>query len=236
LTARRWSRTTIRVDVPTIDELRREVAELRASCARLLTAADEQRRSIERELHDGTMQELVALGVKLQLAGPLVETDSTAAAKLLDEMLHDVHEALDDVRRLAWRVYPSLLLDRGLGEALPVAASMAGIPAQVEAAADLGRFAPEIEASIYFCCVELLQHAAEGGGNATLSVRSEHGIVSFDLLLESADVEEWKAHDLSSVADRLNALGGWFVVEAAQDVHISGAVQGVGTDPCSSAR
>jgi hypothetical protein len=216
LTARRWSRTTIRVDVPTIDELRREVAELRASCARLLTAADEQRRSIERELHDGTMQELVALGVKLQLAGPLVETDSTAAAKLLDEMLHDVHEALDDVRRLAWRVYPSLLLDRGLGEALPVA--------------------PEIEASIYFCCVELLQHAAEGGGNATLSVRSEHGIVSFDLLLESADVEEWKAHDLSSVADRLNALGGWFVVEAAQDVHISGAVQGVGTDPCSSAR
>jgi signal transduction histidine kinase len=234
LTARRRSRTTIRVDAPTIDELQREVAELRALCARMLTVADEQRRSIERQLHDGTMQELVALGVKLQLAGPLVETDSTAA-KLLDEMLHDVHEALDDLRRLAWHVYPSLLLDRGLGEALRAAASLAGIPARVETA-DLGRLAPEIEASIYFCCVELLQHAAEDGAHATVRVRSERDATCFDMLLESADVEQWKARDLSSVADRLKALGGRLVVEVAQDVHISGTVQGVGTDPCSSAR
>ena len=234
MTARRLSRTTIRVDAPTIDELRREVAELRASRARVLTAADEERHSIERELHDGAMQHFVALGVKLQLAGGLVETDSPAA-ELLDEMLHDVHEALDDVRRLAWRVYPSLLLDRGLGAALPAAASLVGIPTRVEAA-DVGRLAPELEASIYFCCVELLQHAAEGGGQAIVRVRSERDVVRFEVTLESADVEQWKTRDLSGVADRLGAFGGRLVVEAGQDVRISGVVQGVVADPCSSAR
>ena len=235
MTARLRSRTTIRVDAPTIAELRREVAELRASRARVLTAADEQRRSIERELHDGAMQHLVALAVNLQLAGGLVETDSPAAAELLDEMLHDVHDALDDVRRLAWRVYPSLLLDRGLREALRAAASLVGIPTRVEAA-DVGRLAPELEASIYFCCVELLQHAAEGGGHATVRVRSERDVVRFEVTLESADVEQWKTRDLSRAADRLGAFGGRLVVEAGQDVRISGVVQRVVADPCSSAR
>jgi signal transduction histidine kinase len=173
------------VDAPTIDELRREVAELRASCARVLTAGDEQRRLIERELHEGAMQHLVALGVNLQLARRLVEPDSPAAVELLDEMLHDVHEALDDVRRLAWRVYPSFLLERGLGDALPAAASLVGIPTRVEAA-DIGRLAPELEAAIYFCCVELLQHAAEDSGHATVRVRSERDVVRFDVTLESA--------------------------------------------------
>jgi signal transduction histidine kinase len=235
LTAGRRSRTTIRVDAPAIDELRRELAELRASCARVLTAADKQRRSIERELHDGAMQHLVALGVRLQLAGGLVETDSHAAAELLAEMLHDVHEALDEVRQLAWRVYPSLLLDRGLGEALPAAASLIGIPTRVEPA-DIGRLAPELEASIYFCCVDLLQHAVEDGGHATVRVRSTRDVVRFDMTLESGDAERWKTRDLNSVADRLGAFGGRLVVEAGQDVRISGVVQRVVAGPCSSAR
>ncbi len=234
LTAGLRSRTTTRVDAPTIEALRREVADIRALCARVLTAADEQRRSTERELHDGAMQHLVALGVKLQIAGNLVETGSPAAAKLLDEMLQDVHEALDDVRRLAWRVYPSLLLDRGLGDALPAAAALVGTPARVESA-DIGRLAPALEASIYFCCVELLQHAADDGARATLRLRSERNAVSFEMTLESADVERWKACDLSSVADRLGAFGGKLVVETGRDVRISGEVQEV-VEPCSSAR
>jgi signal transduction histidine kinase len=235
LTARLQSRTTIRVDAPTIDDLQRELAELRLSSARVLTAADEQRRSIERELHDGAMQELVALGVKLQLAGRLVETDSPAATELLDEMLHDVHEALDDVRLLAWRVYPSLLLDRGLGEALSAAASLVGLPTRVEAA-DIGRLTPELEASIYFCCVELLQRAAEDGGHATIRLRRERDLARFDVTLEPADLQQWKLRDLSSVADRLRAFGGGLVVEAGQDVRIACVLQGVVAEPCSSAR
>jgi signal transduction histidine kinase len=223
------------VDAPTIDELRCEIEELRTSCARMLTAADEQRRSVERELHDGAMQHLVALGVKLQLAGLVVENDSYAATKILDEMLHDVHEALDDVRRLAWRIYPSLLLDRGLGEALLEAASLAGIPARVDAV-DGGRLAPELEASIYFCCVELFQQAGEADGNATVRVRTEHDTVRFEVTFESADAAVWKERDLSSVADRLRAFGGRLVVDAGQVVCISGVVQGAGAAPCSSAR
>jgi signal transduction histidine kinase len=201
----------------------------------MLTAADEQRRSVERELHDGAMQHLVALGVKLQLAGLVVENDSHAATKLLDEMLHDVHEALDDVRRLAWRVYPSLLLDRGLGEALLEAASLAAIPARVDAG-DIGRLGPELEASIYFCCVELFQQATEADGQATIRVRTEQDAVRFDVTFESADATQWRARDLSSVADRLRAFGGRLVVDAGEAVRISGAVQGAGAAPCSSAR
>jgi signal transduction histidine kinase len=201
----------------------------------MLTAADEQRRSVERELHDGAMQHLVALGVKLQLAGLVVENDSRAATKLLDEMLHDVHEALDDVRRLAWRVYPSLLLDRGLGEALLEAASLAAIPARVDAG-DIGRLGPELEASIYFCCVELFQQATEADGQATVRVRTEHDAVRFEVTFESADAAQWKARDLSSVADRLKAFGGRLVVDAGEAVRISGVAQGAGAAPCSSAR
>jgi signal transduction histidine kinase len=216
------------VDVPTIDGLQEEIAELRASCARVVAAADEQRRSIERELHDGPMQQLVALGVKIQLADALVVAGSPAA-ELLDEMLHDVHEALDEARRLAWRVYPSLLLDHGLVEALAATASTIGIPTLVEAAD--GRLAPELEATIYFCCAELLQRAAEDHGRARVRIRTERDLAGFEATFESADVEEWKTRDLSAVRDRLAAVGGRLVVEVGRDVRISGVVQGVPAEP-----
>jgi len=225
-----------------MDELRHEAAEARASRARVVNAADDQRRSIERELHDGAMQHLVALGVNLQLAADLVPAGSPELAELLGEMLRNAHEALDEMRQLAWRIYPSLLLDCGLGDALRTAAAGAGIPVRVETAA-FGRCAPAIEASVYFCCVELLRHAAEDGHDATLRVWSEHELLRFDVTLESADIERWQTRDLTSVSDRLAAVGGRLVVEAGRGVRISGATplataaQGVIPEPChTSAR
>jgi signal transduction histidine kinase len=225
-----------------MDELRREAAELRASRARVIQAADDQRRSIERELHDGVMQDLVALGVNLQLAGELVPADSPELTKLLGEMLRNVHEALGEMRQLAWRIYPSLLLDCGLGEALRTAAAGAGIPVRVETAA-FDRCAPAIEASVYFCCVELMRQAADDGHAAIVRLWSEHDLLRFDVSLESAGIELWQTRDLSSVSDRLGALGGRLVVESERGVRISGAIplataaQAVIPEPCpTSAR
>jgi signal transduction histidine kinase len=169
------------------------------------------------------MQHLVALGVNLQLAGELVPADSDELTELLGDMLQNVHEALDEMRQLAWRIYPSLLLDRGLDDALRTAAADAGIPVRVETAA-FGRFAPAIEASVYFCCVELLRHAADDGQGAILRLSTERERLRFDLTLESADIELWQTRDLSGVSDRLGAFGGWLVVEPERGVRITGSV------------
>jgi signal transduction histidine kinase len=215
-----------KADARTLDELRREVAELRASCARIVTAADNQRRSIERELHDGAMQDLAAFAVNLQLASRLVATDPPGAGDLLDEMLESVHESLDEVRQLAWSTYPSLLLERGLGDALRAAASAAGTPTRVKA--DVGRYSPETETSIYFCCTELLQGLAEGGHHATVRVQRERGKALFDVTVDGGDFEQWAARDLSSLSDRLGAFGGWLEVAPApapeRGVRISGGI------------
>lgn len=109
----------------------------------------ELRRSIERTLHDGVQQQLVGLGVKLQLAQRAAETDTAAVPALLDELLQDVHAALDDVRRLAWDVYPSLLLDRGL-----VAALRESVSVRVDADG-VGRYPPDVEAAVYFSCIDV---------------------------------------------------------------------------------
>ncbi|HEU5212404.1 MAG TPA: histidine kinase, partial [Gaiellaceae bacterium] len=106
-----------------LDRLRLEVGELRASRKRLVLAADADRRKIERELHEGPQQDLVAVAANLQLASRLVEDDPAAAKALLDEMRRDVREALDVTRKLADRVYPPLLDDGGLGVALRSAAA-----------------------------------------------------------------------------------------------------------------
>src|SRR6478736_1340083 len=120
------------LDEGSLEELRLQVEELRASRARVVGAADTLRRGIERDLHDGAQQRLVALAVNLQLARQFADSDPAALKTLLEEIGCDVQQALDDVRQLACRVYPSLLLDRGLVEALRAAASDAAVSTRVE--------------------------------------------------------------------------------------------------------
>ena len=111
-----------------LDRLRLEVEELRASRERLVLAADAERRSIERELHDGPQQHLVALAVNLQLARRLADADPAAAKLLLEEMGRDVRQALDETGKLAHRIYPPLLEAGGLAAALRSAAVAVGVP------------------------------------------------------------------------------------------------------------
>jgi signal transduction histidine kinase len=212
-------------DARTRDGLRREANELLASRRRVVEAADDHRRSIERELHDGVIQHLIALGVNLQLARGVADDRSSELSELLETMLQNVHQALDETRELAWRIYPSALLHGDLGDALR--ATAAGIPVSVDTAA-LQRCPPEVEACAYFCCVELLNGAADGSRHATVEIRSDSEALLFDVTLTGADLDRWTSRDLSGVGDRLAAFGGRFTIASApgseRGVRISGVL------------
>jgi len=170
--------------------------ELRASRFRVLAAADAERRRIERELHDNVQQHLVALAVNLQLTRDLVSSsDASAATTLLQEMSRDVRDALESVRALAQEIYPPLLVDRGLADALRSAA--VDVAAEIDVATH-DRFPPEVEATVYFLCVELLHPGA------TIRVWTEDGGLHF-----SASSDRGVS---TIVADRVDALDGSLIV------------------------
>jgi hypothetical protein len=166
-----------------------EIEELRASRARVLEAADAERRRTERSLHDGIQQHLVALAVNLQLARQLVDSDPGALASLLEELSRDVRDALEGVRELSRQIYPPLLLDLGLANALRSAAVEAGATVEVDVHE---RYDAVAEAAVYFCCVELMR------SDAHVRAWAEP-----DALLFQADGEP-----TASIADRLDAIGG----------------------------
>jgi signal transduction histidine kinase len=210
-----------------IDELGAEADELRASRARVVAAAHAERRGIERELHDGVQQHLVALAVSLQLTRQLVDSDSAAAKALLDEMSKDVHDALDGVRELAWRIYPSLLLDQGLVEALRAAAAGAAIPTRVEVIA-VDRHPVEIEECAYFSCLDALRlasHLVGADPRATLRLRQERDALLFEVMVDGLLSEAGTIAELTGVSDRLGAVGGRLTVSPEPgSLRISGEI------------
>jgi len=157
-------------------------------------------------------QHLVALAVNLQLARQLADTDPTGLTSQLAEIGRDVQEALDDVRRLAARVYPASLVDRGLVDALRAAASEAVIPTRVEASRQSERYPAEIEAAVYFCCAEAVEAAAarkpQPGERAIVRVRREQDALAFDVIVEGGRPEPWTEQDLIGISDRLGSVGG----------------------------
>lgn len=176
----------------------------------MVAAGYDLRRAIERELHDGIQQRLIVLAVKLQLARGVAEGDPAALHSLLDELGQDLQEALDEVRRLAWRVYPSLLLDAGIAEALRAAASEAAVGVRIEGQA-IDRYPPDVEATAYFSCLELFEAAArfaDRGSGVTVRLREEPGAFTFEVSVDRTDPEQWKRADVSGVRERLGALGG----------------------------
>ena len=139
------------------DELLLRLEELRASRQRLVAAQDEERRRLERNLHDGAQQNLVALKVKLGLAEMFVDKDPARAKATLAELKADTDEALETLRDLARGIYPPLLADKGLYAALESQARKATIPVEVQAD-DIDRYPQDVEAAVYFCCLEALQN------------------------------------------------------------------------------
>ena len=214
-----------------LERLRRQAVELQASRGRLVAAADAERRRIERNLHDGAQQHLVALSVKLRLVEQLAERDPERARSLMDQLQGDVKSAIEELRSLAHGIYPPLLSSSGLGEAMAAACRRAPLAASVEADG-VRRHSPEIEAAVYFCCLEALQNAAKyagEGASARVHIWEEAGGLLFEVSDDGAGFEagsQVEGAGLTNMRDRLGAVGGTLRVESdgGNGTRISGVV------------
>ncbi len=204
-----------------LNEVRRQADELRASRARIVAASDAARRQIERNLHDGAQQHLVALAVNVRLARQLAERDPEASGKILDELGTGIQEAVQELRALAHGIYPPLLIDRGIGEALRSAAGRAALPTDVDAEG-LDRYSPERESAVYFCCLEALQNAGKHAGEgATAFVRVWQDDTSLNFEVRDTGAGFDAKGSLASgagfvnMSDRVGAIGGTVDVRSA---------------------
>lgn len=188
------------------------IEELRASRQRLVAAQDEERRKIERNLHDGAQQQLVALTVQLKLARSIVDRDPAKAGAMLETIQGSATGALEDLRDLARGIYPPLLADRGLPAALEAQARKAAVPTTVEAGA-VGRYPQEIEAAVYFCALEALNNVAKyaEASHATVTLAQQNGRLTFAVVDDGRGFDPDDAGlgtGLQGMADRLEAIGG----------------------------
>jgi signal transduction histidine kinase len=188
------------------------VGDLRASRQRLVTAQDETRRRLERNIHDGAQQDLVALGIKLRLTGLTVDEDPAEAKEMLGELQADAAGALANLRDLARGIYPPLLADLGLVAALNAQANKSPVPVTVDADG-IGRYGQDTEAAVYFCCLEALQNIAKyaHAAQARICLQAQNGTLRFTVSDDGAGYDA-RHTPLGSgqrnMADRLAALGG----------------------------
>jgi signal transduction histidine kinase len=197
----------------TLDALRKQADELRESRARIVASGDAERRRVERDLHDGAQQHLVALAIHLRLARDIIVDDPAGADEMLGQMAGDVQLTIAELRELAHGIYPPLLAGNGLGDALRAAAGRNPLPVQVMVGDDVGRYPSEVEAAVYFSCLEALQNAAKHARNATVELRvwTESGGLLFSVADDGPGFDPEAArggHGFVNMADRLGAIGG----------------------------
>jgi signal transduction histidine kinase len=203
-----------------LEQLRVEVEELRASLKRLVVAADADRSRVERELHDGVQQHLIALAVNLQLAGQAAASDPAAAKTLLEEMGRDVQHALDETSLLAQRIYPATLEADGIGALLRSAAASTGVPASVDVAAP-SNYPPEVVMTLYLCWRNMLEGGSVETG-ASIRVRESEEMLAFEVIGKTACADA----DLDYLRDRVEALGGRLAITSGSGdgTRISGSL------------
>jgi signal transduction histidine kinase len=194
------------------EDLRETIEQLRASRQRLVSAQDEERRKLERNLHDGAQQQLVALAVKLRLLEQLVERDPAQARSVAVQLQGDTTEALEELRDLARGIYPPLLADKGLVAALESQARKSVVPVTVEGDG-VGRYAREAEAAVYFSCLEALQNVAKyaSASRATVTLSDGDGRLRFEVSDDGVGFDvasRSSGSGLQGIADRLAALDG----------------------------
>jgi signal transduction histidine kinase len=198
-------------------ELRETIEELRASRRRLVEAQDEERRKIERNLHDGAQQQLVALTVQLGLLERQAEDPETvrASATRLKDALQD---ALDELRALARGIYPPLLADQGLAAALEAQSRKAAVPTTIESGG-IGRYPREIESAVYFCALEALQNVAKYADATSAVVRlgERDGRLEFEIADDGRGFDPTATSygtGMQGMVDRLDAIGGTLEVSS----------------------
>jgi signal transduction histidine kinase len=193
-------------------QLRARLAELQASRLRIVTAQDEQRRRIERDIHDGAQQQLLAIADALAVAQSLAGQDEQRERALVGQLKAETSGTLETLRGLARGIYPPLLADQGLPAAVRAQAGKA--PGPVDVSTDgVGRYPPEIETAVYFCCVEALQNAARHapGSAVRVSLAEDGADVTFTVADDGPGFDPAAAASgtgLRNMSDRLAALGG----------------------------
>jgi signal transduction histidine kinase len=191
-----------------VDEMTREIEELRASRARLARAADDERRAIERSLHRGVQQDLVGLAANLEVVAGMLDADPAAVKRTLDELREEAGRALTEIQELAARIFPPLLEAGGLVPELRATASRARVRIEIDASTT-GGLPQEIAAAVYFCVRDVLDRSP-AGTSTRLSVRDEEGAIGFEIVADSdLGTDRRVAHD------RVEALGGAFTITAA---------------------
>jgi signal transduction histidine kinase len=198
--------------------------EVRRSRARIAAGAERERRRIERDLHDGAQQRLVALRIELELAEDLVRRDPEQGVRRLQELERELDETLEELRSLSHGVYPALLADRGLPEALRAAATRSRLRVELEAH-DVERYAPEVESAVYFCVLEALQNALKhAAGARRVVVRLDggsHAELRFSVRDDGAGTRDGTVRagaGLTNMHDRLAAVGGEVTITSSPGV------------------
>jgi signal transduction histidine kinase len=195
--------------------LAERAAEVEASRGRLVTAADEERRRLERDLHDGAQQHLVALAVLIQLAR---RAEHTKYQPLLTEATGLLESAIAEIRRLAHGIYPPSLVSGGLPHALSAVAAHSPVAIHLDLP-DLERYPASVEAALYFCCSEALQNAAKHGGpgtTVTITARTDAQTLTLTISDTGRGFEPaTRGTGLANMTDRVSAIGGKLTIDTA---------------------
>jgi signal transduction histidine kinase len=212
-------------------ELRHRDRLLREASTRIASASDSRRRRAERELHDGVQQHLALIGLRLALLKDLIRGDPDGAQEMCDELNGSLQAAMRELRTLAYWIYPAVLENEGVAAALRDAAERIAVPTRFELDGTT-RYASEVEASVYFCCLEGLQNAAKHAGesaHATIIIAEHDGELVFEVSDDGAGFErsaEALRAGLQHITDRVEALNGELSVSSApgQGTRLRGAI------------
>ncbi len=192
--------------------IKRQAAALQASRQRIVAAQDEERRQLERNIHDGAQQHLVALAVKLRLAKATLAKDPARGQEMLVALREQADDALETLQSLSLGVYPPLLEDQGIAAALAAQYMRTHLPVHL-ATPDIGRYPIEIEAAVYFCVLEALQNAAKYADADRIDVilAEEDHAVTFEVRDDGSGFDtaaDGNGTGLHGIRDRLAVFGG----------------------------
>jgi signal transduction histidine kinase len=202
-----------------LEEISAQAAEIRASRERIVATQDAERRRVERDIHDGAQQHLVALMVQLRVARTLVRRDPERARRLAGDLRGIVRETLETLSELAQGIHPLVLTTHGLVAALRRQEANPSVHVTVEDGG-VGRYGPEVEAAAYFACLEALNNAAKHAAGANVSIRltEQDGDLVFSVRDDGSgfDPEQCRpGSGLGNMVDRVAALGGSLAVTSA---------------------
>jgi signal transduction histidine kinase len=206
-----------------LEQIEAQARELAASRTRLVTAQEAERRRLERDLHDGIQQELVALIAKLRLARNQLQRDPQLATATLADLQGGIQRALTDLREVAHGIHPAVLSSQGLVEAVETMAGRMPIGVRVQADARIrsSRYAPEIEGAAYFVVAEglanVLKHS--GAGQVTVLIAAENSHLNLEVSDDGHGFDAGAVRDsgLRGLRDRVEALGGTLGIDSRAD-------------------